>query len=71
MGRRELHIMQCALLEDGQTMRYTCPLCRRCLDDGPAGLTLVHRGDQSALHRAGALAPGVQSLESVPPPTLH
>ena len=74
MSDRELHIMSTVLLEDRKTMRYTCPLCNRCLEDRPEGLTLVRRGDPTARHEAGALRPQVLELEPeepTPPPTLH
>lgn len=74
MGHRELHIMSAVLLEDRQTMRYTCTQCQRCLEDGPEGLTLVFRGDPGATHQAGSIPPAIQEVEPLepnPPPTLH
>ena len=74
MGPRELHLMTAELLEDRQTMRYTCPTCLRCLEDGPTGLTIRHRGDPTARHQSGTVMPGVSHVrqdEPTPPPALH
>ncbi len=74
MGHREFHVMNAELIQERKTMRYTCPTCQRCMEDGPDGLTLVHAGDRSAVHRAGTITPTVDEVEqgSPPsPPTLH
>ncbi len=74
MGAQELHIMTAQLLADRQTMRYTCPVCQRCLEDGPNGLNVLHRGDQTVRHQSGTVVPNVQRVEpaeQTPPPTLH
>jgi|APTNR8051073442_1049403.scaffolds.fasta_scaffold145238_1 hypothetical protein len=55
MPRAEFHLMQAELSEDRATMRYSCPICDRCVEDGPEGLTILHRGDPAALHRGGTL----------------
>lgn len=57
MSHREVHVMQAVLIEDRQTMRYTCPVCQRCVEDGPEGITVIHKGDQMASHRGGSLVP--------------
>jgi hypothetical protein len=73
MSPREFHVMNAELIEDRQTMRYTCPVCRRCLEDGPEGFTMVHQGDQSASHRGGSLVPAQCEVEQDAParPVLH
>lgn len=53
---REQHVLTVELIEDRQTMRYSCPTCHRCFEDGPEGLTVIHRGDPSAAHRGGSMA---------------
>ena len=37
MNLREFHPMNTLFIEDRQTMRYTCPVCQRCLEDGVEG----------------------------------
>ena len=71
---REVHVMTVTLSEDSRTVRYTCPWCRRCMEDGPQGLTVLVRGDPNARHRAGAVVPNMQDIETEDPPlppTLH
>jgi hypothetical protein len=69
MSHREFHVMNAVLIEDRQTMRYTCQVCQRCLEDGPE----IHKGDQSASHRGGSLGPAHYEVEQEPPvqPRLH
>jgi hypothetical protein len=55
MNFPELHVMRAELIEERATMRYSCPLCDRCVEDGPDGLVVVHRGDAAASHRGGSL----------------
>jgi hypothetical protein len=73
MSRPEFHLMQPVLNEDRATMRYSCPICDRCVEDGPEGITIVHKGDQSAVHRGGSLRSIDHSMEQVsqPVPRLH
>jgi hypothetical protein len=74
MDQREIHVMSAELIEERRTMRYTCPICQRCLEDGPDGITIIHRGDRSAAHRAGRMVPNQVELEQEPdrgPPALH
>ena len=73
MSQREFHVMNAVLVEDRQTMRYTCPVCQRCLEDGPDGMTMIHKGDQSASHRGGSLGPAQCEVEQDAPaqPLLH
>ena len=73
MNLREFHPMNTLFIEDRQTMRYTCPVCQRCVEDGVEGLTVVHKGDPTASHRGGALAPTQHEVEQNPPikPVLH
>jgi hypothetical protein len=71
---REVHVMTVSVCEDSRTVRYTCPWCRRCMEDGPQGLKVLFRGDVNARHRAGSLVPSVQEIEAEEPPlppTLH
>jgi hypothetical protein len=55
-------------------MRYTCALCHRCIEDGPDGLKVLHRGDPNARHRGGritSLAGDVEQDQPGAPPVLH
>ena len=76
----EHHVMTADLIEDRQTMRYTCPVCQRCMEDGPEGLAVIHKGDPSASHRGGSLSSSMQqeveqdlppSHRAGPQPHLH
>lgn len=73
MRQPRFHLMQAVLIEDRATMRYECPICERCVEDGPEGLTVVHAGDRYAEHRGGTLTTIEQSAEQPPPagPRLH
>ena len=73
MGYREFHVMNAELIQERQTMRYTCPTCQRCMEDGPEGIQLIHPGDRTASHRAGSIAPvvDVEQDPPLPPRTLH
>lgn len=74
MDPREFHVMNAELSRDRRTMRYTCPRCQRCMEDGPDGITVVFPGDRHAVHRAGTLKPAVDEVEAIspePPRTLH
>ncbi len=74
MDPREFHVMNAELSRDRQTMRYTCPTCRRCMEDGPDGIAVLFAGDRQAVHRAGTLKPMVEEVEPVstgPPRRLH
>ena len=55
MNHPESHVMNAVLIEDRQTVRYTCPVCLRCVEDGPDGITTIHKGDPSASHRGGSI----------------
>ena len=67
MSPREHHVMTAELIEDRQTMRYTCPTCQRCLEDGPEGLALLHKGDQGASHQGGVLGQVQYEVEQEQP----
>ncbi|MBL8325824.1 MAG: hypothetical protein JNJ89_12805 [Rubrivivax sp.] len=73
MDHREFHVMDAELIRERQTMRYTCPACQRCMEDGPDGITVLHAGDRSARHRAGTVKAVVDDIDTVPQPphTLH
>jgi hypothetical protein len=63
VSQREHHVMTAELIADRQTMRYTCPVCQRCLEDGPEGLTMISKGDPLAVHRSGRLRPMSPEVE--------
>lgn len=63
---REYHVLTVELIEDRQTTRYSCPICHRCMEDGPEGLTLIHRGDPSASHRGGSITAVEYDVEPAP-----
>jgi hypothetical protein len=68
-----VHHMDTELITDRQTMRYTCAQCHRCVEDGPEGLRLIHKGDVSVAHSGGQFAIAHLEFEPVPQerPTLH
>ena len=55
--------MAVEVITDRQVTRYTCPTCQRCLEDGPDGIALLHKGDQEASHRGGRLPGFGQEVE--------
>ena len=67
MSHREFHVMTAELIEDRRTMRYTCAVCQRCVEDGPEGIAMIHNGDQFASHRGGSISSVEQSVEQEPP----
>jgi hypothetical protein len=69
----EIHTMDVTLEHDRQIVRYSCPVCGRCFEDGPDRLTLIERGDASAIHRAGSLSTLEAEAEpaSPTPPLTH
>lgn len=73
MSRTEVHTMDTELITDRRTMRYSCPVCHRCVEDGPEGITVVHQGDLSVPHRGGSLHVANDEFEQEPPhrPVLH
>ncbi|MBL8345879.1 MAG: hypothetical protein JNN03_10590 [Rubrivivax sp.] len=74
MGHRALHVMHATLDEERDTMRYTCGICDRCVEDGPQGLRILRRGDQEAFHQGGSLTGVALEVEPEPPapaPLLH
>lgn len=73
MNPTEVHVMQSAWIAERQTMRYHCPTCQRCLEDGPEGLRLLAKGDQQAQHVGGLLSTLHLEIEQAPapPPLLH
>jgi hypothetical protein len=73
MSYPELHVMNTVFIKDRQTMRYTCPVCQRCVEDGTDGITIIHKGDPSASHRGGSIALVQQEVEQPPKakPVLH
>ena len=56
-----LHFMTTELSTDRRTVRYSCAVCDRCVEDGPEGLTVIHKGDSQARHRGGSI--GLQQPE--------
>lgn len=66
MPRLEFHVMQAVLSEDRATTRYNCPVCDRCVENGPDGITIVHRGNQNAVHRGGSLLGIEHAVEQMP-----
>ena len=73
MKPHEFHRMQTELLAERQTMRYSCPICQHTVEDGPAGLSIIHKGDPAVAHRAGALDVAHLEFERDPQdkPVLH
>lgn len=67
MRQPEVHPMRAELSDDRATMRYSCPICERCVEDRPEGLVVVHTGDPHAMHRGGALATFEHDVEQAPP----
>lgn len=63
----EHHVLTVELIEDRQTTRYSCPICQRCLEDGPEGFTVIHRGDPSARHRGGSISAVEHDVEQHTP----
>ena len=55
MKTHEFHRMDTELLVERQTMRYSCRICQRTVEDGPDGITIVHKGDPTVAHRGGSL----------------
>lgn len=56
MDLTETHVMTTELFAERRTMRYSCPLCQRCMEDGPEGLRIIQKGDPTARHVGGVLA---------------
>ena len=54
MTSLRFHRMDTELIAERHTMRYTCPTCQRCVEDGPEGTRVLHRGDLSVGHRGGS-----------------
>lgn len=74
MSQPEVHPMTAEWVTERQTMRYTCPACRRCVEDGPDGLRVLHTGNPEARHVGGVLKmTGIEVEPSPPiaPPQLH
>ncbi len=55
MKQYEFHRMDNELLPERQTMRYSCRICHRTVEDGPEGVTIIHKGDPTVAHRGGSL----------------
>jgi hypothetical protein len=70
MNLHAIHLMDTELIEDRATVRYSCPVCERCVEDGPEGLVVLHRGDAAASHRGGRLSEVHQEVEAGAPATL-
>jgi hypothetical protein len=68
MNHPEFHVMSTVFIEDRQTMRYTCPVCQRCVEDGADGITMIHKGDLTASHRGGSISLAQQEVEQAPKP---
>jgi hypothetical protein len=73
MGLPEVHVLQTELIADRQTVRYSCPVCHRCLEDGPEGITIIHKGEQQVRHRGGGISTLQSEVGQEPPskPVLH
>lgn len=73
MDQPALHFMTTELIADRRTVRYSCPVCDRCVEDGPEGLTVLHRGDPQARHRGGSITMTQHEVTQDPPamPVLH
>lgn len=73
MDTTAVHTMKTELITERQTMRYTCPVCQRCMEDRPEGLVLLNKGDQHARHVAGVFSTIEMEIEQAPPvkPVLH
>jgi hypothetical protein len=67
MTPENVHTMEVERLQDQQTTRYTCPVCQRCVEDGPDGLRVLFRGDVDARHRGGRFRVDVDAVEPGPP----
>lgn len=73
MPGQQHHVMDAELIVERETMRYHCPVCERCVEDGPDGVRVLHRGDRSATHRGGSLTIDHEDIEVERPqgPTWH
>jgi hypothetical protein len=73
MHSLHFHRMDTELIAERRTVRYTCPTCQRCVEDGPDGLRVLHKGDLSVGHRGGSLDIEQDEPAAVveTPPTLH
>jgi hypothetical protein len=73
MIHAQVHHMDAELVHDRQTMRYRCTVCAWCVEDGPEGVTVVHKGDPTVAHRGGQLEVVTDEVEQDPQakPLLH
>lgn len=73
MAAPQHHVMDAELLAERETMRYHCPVCQRCIEDGPDGVRVLHHGDRAATHRGGSLAVDQEDVAAERPsgPTMH
>jgi hypothetical protein len=77
MSTSRWHRMDVESIAERATTRYSCPICHRCVEDGPEGLRIVHRGDTSVGHRGGSIAidhdddPPGGAAHGESPPRLH
>lgn len=77
MSTSRWHRMDVELIAERSITRYSCPICHRCVEDGPDGLRIVHRGDTEVGHRGGAIAvdhdedPPASPARREGPPRLH
>lgn len=73
MGQTEIHVMTAELIADRHTVRFSCPICHRCIEDGPEGITFIHRGDVSVRHQGGSMSTIDSTVEQAPPerPVMH
>jgi len=77
MSTSRWHRMDVELIAERAITRYSCPICHRCVEDGPEGLRVVHRGDTEVGHRGGVLSvdhddePPGHAAGRDAPPLLH
>lgn len=77
MSTSRWHRMDVELIAERAITRYSCPICHRCVEDGPDGLRIVHRGDTRVGHRGGSIAvdhdeePSGSAPDPGTPPLLH
>ncbi|MBK6852918.1 MAG: hypothetical protein IPG93_15135 [Burkholderiales bacterium] len=73
MGPTEIHVMTAELIADRRTVRFSCPICHRCIEDGPEGITFIHRGDTSVRHQGGSMSTIDSAVEQDTPdrPVMH
>jgi len=71
MSKLNLHFMQTEMVADQQLVRFSCPICERCVESGPDGLRILVRGDTSVRHQGGSVVMGAEVDAERERPTLH